>query len=57
MDVHLTGAPMKKLMLATCIAAIVGFAGGFTSFGGWAVVSVSKIPDAWIKGKPLQLQW
>ena len=48
---------MKKLMLATCIAAIVGFAAGFTSFGGWAVVSVSKIPDAWIKGKPLQLQW
>jgi mono/diheme cytochrome c family protein len=25
--------------------------------GGWAVVSVSKIPDAWITGKPLELTW
>jgi mono/diheme cytochrome c family protein len=32
-------------------------AAAFTSFGGWAVVKVSKIPDAWIAGKPLQLSW
>jgi mono/diheme cytochrome c family protein len=29
----------------------------FTSFGGWAVVKVSKVPDAWVAGKPLQLSW
>jgi cytochrome c553 len=31
---------------------------GFASWmGGWAVVTVAKIPDAWIAGKPLQLTW
>lgn len=29
----------------------------YASMGGWAVVSVSKIPDAWVAGKPLQLSW
>lgn len=27
------------------------------STGGWAVVTVKKIPDAWIVGQPLQLTW
>jgi mono/diheme cytochrome c family protein len=48
---------MKRFVLSACIAAFVGFVAGFTSFGGWAVVAVLKIPDAWIAGKPLQLQW
>ncbi len=48
---------MKRFTLSVCIAVVFGFAAGFTSFGGWAVVSVLKIPDAWIAGKPLQLQW
>ncbi len=38
------------LMLSTTIAA-------YSAFGGWAVVKVSKIPDAWVAGKPLQLSW
>ena len=38
------------LMLATTVAA-------YSAFGGWAVVKVSKIPDAWVAGKPLQLSW
>ena len=45
--------------------AIVGFVGmlvvagsvGFGGSGGWAVVTVSKVPDAWVAGKPLQLSW
>jgi cytochrome c553 len=48
---------MKKLSLGimglTMVASIVAFA----SMGGWAVVTVSKIPDAWVAGKPLQLTW
>ena len=35
------------------VASIVAFA----STGGWAVVTVSKIPDAWVAGTPLQLTW
>ena len=38
------------LMLATTVAA-------YSAFGGWAVVKVSKIPDAWVAGKPLELRW
>lgn len=38
-------------------AIVVTAASAFTSMGGWAVVSVSKIPDAWVTGKPLQLSW
>jgi hypothetical protein len=25
--------------------------------GGWAVITVSKVPDAWVVGEPLQLAW
>jgi hypothetical protein len=48
---------MKKLPLAVLGAALVLSTAAFASMGGWAVVSVSKIPDAWIAGKPLQLSW
>jgi hypothetical protein len=47
---------MKRFALASCVA-VVGILSGFTWLGGWTVVSVSKIPDAWIAGKPLQLSW
>jgi len=48
---------MRRLSLG--IAGIVAVASitGFSFMGGWAVVTVSKIPDAWIAGKPLQLTW
>ena len=48
---------MKRFTIAASLAALIGFAAGFASMGGWAVVSVSKIPDAWVAGKPLQLSW
>ena len=48
---------MKRRLLwifgALSITSVVAFA----SMGGWAVAKVSKIPDAWIAGKPLQLSW
>ena len=48
---------MKKLALGVIGVALLASAAAFTTFGGWAVVKVSKIPDAWVVGKPLQLQW
>lgn len=48
---------MKKLPLGVLGAALIVSTAAFASTGGWAVVSVSKIPDAWIAGKPLQLSW
>ena len=48
---------MKTLSLGTLGAILVASAVAFTSMGGWAVVTVMKIPDAWIAGKPLQLAW
>ena len=48
---------MKRFVIGGCAAALIAFVAGFTSMGGWAVVSVSKIPDAWVAGKPLQLTW
>ena len=47
---------MKRLFIAVPAALLLSTA-AFAVFGGWAVVSVSKIPDAWIVGKPLQLSW
>jgi hypothetical protein len=47
---------MKKLALGTVGMLLVATV-AWTSYGGWAVVKVSKIPDAWIVGKPLQLSW
>jgi hypothetical protein len=48
---------MKRLSLLGLGAVVVASAAAFAANGGWAVVSVSKIPDAWIAGKPLQLTW
>jgi hypothetical protein len=48
---------MKRLWLIFGGLALVGSTAAFASMGGWAVVSVSKIPDAWITGTPLQLTW
>ncbi len=46
-----------KLPLAILAGVLVVSTAAYASMGGWAVVSVSKIPDAWIAGKPLQLTW
>lgn len=48
---------MKKLWLGIPAAVLVASTAAYASMGGWAVVSVAKIPDAWIAGKPLQLTW
>jgi len=48
---------MKRLSLAMLGAVLVASTVAFMSMGGWAVVTVMKIPDAWIAGKPLQLAW
>jgi hypothetical protein len=47
---------MKRLSLLVLATLLLTSAVAFSS-GGWAVVSVAKIPDAWIAGKPLQLSW
>jgi mono/diheme cytochrome c family protein len=48
---------MKKLALGAVGVVLAASAVALTSYGGWAVVKVAKIPDAWIAGKPLQLSW
>jgi hypothetical protein len=48
---------MKRLVLVSLGAIAVASTVAFARAGGWAVVTVSKIPDAWITGKPLQLTW
>ena len=48
---------MKAVSAGIAGAALIASTAAFASMGGWAVVSVSKIPDAWIAGKPLQLSW
>ena len=48
---------MKKLSLAVIGAVLVASTVAFVSMGGWAVVTVLKIPDAWVAGKPLILSW
>lgn len=48
---------MKKLTLGAIGVVLLASVVAFASTGGWAVVKVAKIPDAWIVGKPLQLQW
>jgi hypothetical protein len=45
---------MKRLAL--CFLGVLLLA-AFASYGGWAVITVSKVPDAWVAGKPLQLSW
>lgn len=48
---------MKRLSLGVPAAILAASTMAFASMGGWAVVTISKIPDAWIVGKPLQLTW
>ena len=48
---------MKRVSIAVLGAVLLLSTAAFVFSGGWAVVSVSKIPDAWIVGKPLQLSW
>ena len=48
---------MKRLSLGIIGLVLVAVTVAFASAGGWAVVTVSKIPDAWIAGAPLQLTW
>jgi hypothetical protein len=48
---------MNKLALGTAAVLLVAPTAAYSAFGGWAVVKVSKIPDAWVVGKPLQLSW
>jgi hypothetical protein len=47
---------MKKLALGAGMLVLATTA-AYSASGGWAVVKVSKIPDAWVAGKPLQLSW
>ena len=51
------GATMKTLSLGILGLSLVASIVAFASMGGWAVVTVSKIPDAWVVGKPIQLTW
>ena len=48
---------MKKLAVAIVATGLVVSIAGFRSLGGWAVVTVAKVPDAWVAGKALQLSW
>ena len=48
---------MKRASIVVLAAVLLASTAAFAFLGGWAVVSVSKIPDAWIVGKPLQLSW
>lgn len=48
---------MRKSLVLIPAAALIASTAAFAWSGGWAVVSVSKIPDAWVAGKPLQLTW
>jgi hypothetical protein len=48
---------MRRLSVVVAAALLVTFVVAARFAGGWAVVSINKIPDAWIVGKPLQLSW
>jgi cytochrome c553 len=48
---------MTRLSLGILGPMLIASTVAFASRGGWAVVTVKKIPDAWIAGKPLQLAW
>ena len=48
---------MKGLLLGILGILLVASTLAFARMGGWAVVTVKKVPDAWIAGKPLQLTW
>ena len=48
---------MKKLALGVAGLVLVATTAAYAAFGGWAVVKVDKVPDAWVVGKPLTLSW
>ncbi|MBA2706904.1 MAG: hypothetical protein H0U59_03765 [Gemmatimonadaceae bacterium] len=48
---------MKRISLGILTTALIACTLAFATMGGWAVVTVMKIPDAWVAGKPLQLTW
>lgn len=48
---------MKRLVIVMMAMVLAASLAAFATAGGWAVVSVSKIPDGWVAGKPLQLSW
>jgi hypothetical protein len=47
---------MKRLAVGIGALLLLASVAAFSS-GGWAIVTVSKVPDAWVAGKPLQLSW
>ena len=48
---------MKRLVQGIVGAALDVSVTGSMPHGGWAVLSVPKVPDAWVAGRPLQLAW
>jgi cytochrome c551/c552 len=48
---------VKKLALGTVGVVLLATIAAYSKVGGWAVVKVNKVPDAWIAGKPLTLSW
>lgn len=53
---------MKTRMLplgltGASLAVLVASAAVLPRAGGWAVVTVQPVPDAWVAGRPLQLTW
>ena len=48
---------MKKLALGAVGGLLLASTAAYTAFGGWAVVKIDKVPDAWVVGKPLTLSW
>ena len=48
---------MKKLVLGAVGGLLLASTAAYSAYGGWAVVKVNKIPDAWVVGKPLILSW
>jgi cytochrome c2 len=47
----------KHLSLVVLGAALVTSGAAHRAMGGWAVVKVASVPDAWIVGRPLELRW
>jgi mono/diheme cytochrome c family protein len=48
---------MKRLAVGVLVTTLVLVVAAFSRSGGWAVVSVANVPDAWVAGEPLELSW
>jgi mono/diheme cytochrome c family protein len=48
---------MKKLAPGAVGVLLLATTAAYSAFGGWAVVKIDKVPDAWVVGKPLTLSW